>query len=182
MTTDYNAIQHITTACQITLARRDNDKSYQGITISHGFPDVVDIYIKWAAKRNLKLISQARNIYLVQMSNTSTVNSPYPEGTLSTEHQAEIVKIRDCLTRWISATKDVRKDVPEAKERMLAVTEELWGMDLFVAPGVFYYFLISCRFKCRRTLRIYTTSALPVSTHLIILRSLLLACSHSIPR
>lgn len=72
------------------------------------------------------------------MSNTSTVNSPYPDGTLPAEHQAEIVKIRACLTRWISATNDVRKDASGARERMMTVTEELLGMNLFVA-GCFLF-------------------------------------------
>ncbi|KAF9460742.1 hypothetical protein BDZ94DRAFT_884739 [Collybia nuda] len=85
------------------------------------------------------------------MPTTSIAYSPYPDGTLPVEHQAEIAKIRACLTTWISATNDVRREVPGAREKMVTITDALLGLQVAEPyaftpspPYPFQRILLSC--------------------------------------
>ncbi|KII84883.1 hypothetical protein PLICRDRAFT_179211 [Plicaturopsis crispa FD-325 SS-3] len=74
----------------------------------------------------------------------STV-SPYPEGALPAEQQAEIVKIRAQLQEWLSAMKDVRAKKAGASDILTSETEKLAAYAFSPAPPYkFRRVLLSC--------------------------------------
>ncbi|GLB37362.1 hypothetical protein LshimejAT787_0404130 [Lyophyllum shimeji] len=82
---------------------------------------------------------------------TPIITSPFPEGVLSAEHQAEVGKIRACLNSWIAATNDCRRKAPGAEDNMQSATEALLYLEVAAPyaftpspPELFKRVLLSC--------------------------------------
>lgn len=105
-----------------------------------------------------------------------TVVSPYVEGVLPADHQAELVKIRTCFKAWLLAFSDSRKKIAGARERLGAATQDLSG--IYPASWALHIMNIVCRSQSGGTICLYALASIYLPAGPPVVYSVLLACPY----
>ncbi|TFK44457.1 hypothetical protein BDQ12DRAFT_717608 [Crucibulum laeve] len=79
---------------------------------------------------------------------SAIVASPFADGSIPSDLQAQVVHIRTCLTTWLKAMEDCRKKVPGSAERLDVAMKSLVDLEVD-AP---YAFTPAPPYKFRRVL------------------------------